>query len=104
MSTRYLTTGTLVQEQPFRRLFVWSLMVHLLAIGFSVVAPVMRRAPLLPAPIFVDLVAAPKPAAAARLAIYEFSATGRIRLRILGKLLRLCPGFPTSQLHPRPSR
>ena len=54
----------LVHEQNFRRLLSWSLGVHLLAIGFSVVAPMTRRAPLLSAPIFVDVVAAPKAAAA----------------------------------------
>ncbi len=53
----------LVYEQNFRRLLSWSLGVHLLAIGFWVVAPMTRRAPLLSAPIFVDVVAAPKAAA-----------------------------------------
>lgn len=53
----------LVQEQNFRRLLSWSLGVHLLALGFWVVAPVTRRAPLLSAPVFVDIVAAPKAAA-----------------------------------------
>ncbi len=64
MSTRYLPTGMLLQEQNFRRLLSWSLGVHLLAIGFWVVAPMTRRAPLLSAPVFVDIVAAPKAAAA----------------------------------------
>ncbi len=64
MSTRYLPTGTLVQEQLFRRLLLWSLGAHLVAMGVSLIAPTVRRAPIISVPVFVDLVAAPKPAAA----------------------------------------
>ena len=64
MTSRYLPPGALVEDPAFRRVLVWSAALHVLFAFGGLTLPGLTRAPLLSAPVFVDLVAAPKPAAA----------------------------------------